>query len=57
MWFLQSNRFNEWRNNSSLLWIRGNRMSFPRSLYVTVNVFPGYSAGSGKSILWYAAFP
>jgi len=58
MWFIQGNKFNEWRKNSSLLWIRGNRTFFPpRNLYVTVNVFPGFSAGSGKSILWYAAFP
>ena len=26
------------------------------NLYVTVNVFPGFLAGSGKSILWYAVF-
>ena len=25
MWFIQSKKFNEWRKNGSLLWIRGNR--------------------------------
>ena len=28
MWFIQSNKFNQWGKNSSLLWIRGNRV-FP----------------------------
>jgi len=60
MWFIQGNKFNEWRKTSSLLWVRGNRTFLLLvNLYVTINLFPlfFFSAGSGKSILWYAAFP
>jgi len=33
------------------------RLSLIVNLYMTANIFPGFSAGSGKSILWYAAYP
>ena len=55
MWFIQCDRFNEWKKNGSLLWIRGNRVFLPCQLFITVKVFFWLSAGSGKSILWYAA--
>ena len=29
MWFIQGNTFNDWRENSSLLWISGNRTFSP----------------------------
>ena len=29
MWFIQGNKFNDWKKNSSLLWIRGNRTFLP----------------------------
>ena len=55
MWFIQGNKFKEWKKNGSLLWIRGNRVFLPCQLFITIKVFPLLSAGSGKSILWYAA--
>jgi hypothetical protein len=54
MWFIQGNKFNEWKKNGSLLWIRGNRRPLSCQDFMTVEVFRGYPAGSGKSILWYA---
>jgi len=33
-WFIQGSTFREWKENGSLLWIRGNRMLLPLlSLY------------------------
>ena len=55
MWFIQGDKFNEWKKNGSLLWIRGNRRLLSSCQnYMTVEVFPGFPAGSGKSVLWYA---
>ena len=56
MWFILSDKFNEWKKNGSLLWIRGNRvfLHFCQP-FITVNVFSWFLAGSGKSILWYVA--
>jgi hypothetical protein len=56
-WFIQGNKFKEWKKNGSLLWIRGNRMFLhPCQSFMTVDVHLifHFSAGSGKSILWYA---
>ena len=57
MWFIQGNKFNDWRENSSLLWISGNRTFSPCQplcdWWLLVS-FLFFSAGSGKSILWYA---
>jgi len=56
MWFIQGIKFDEWKKNGSLLWIRGNREIFPPSQpFMTVNIFLDLSAGSGKSILWCVA--
>jgi len=55
MWFIQDNKFKEWKKSGSLLWIRGNRKLFLSCQnFMTVEVFPGFPAGSGKSVLWYA---
>ena len=55
MWFIQGDKFNEWKKNGPLLWIRGNRrLLFSCQSFMTVEVFRGYPAGSGKSVLWYA---
>ena len=53
-WFIQGPTFDEWKTSGSLLWIRGNRMlQFPCHAFVTTNGLSGFSAGAGKSILWY----
>ena len=55
MWFIQGDKFNEWKKKGSLLWIRGNRkLLFSCQNYMIVEVFCGFPAGTGKSILWYA---
>src|SRR5712691_1582068 len=53
-WFIQGPTFDGWKTNASLLWIRGNRMLLLscHSL-ATDNGLSTFSAGSGKSILWY----
>ena len=45
MWFIQSDKFKEWKKNGSLLWIRGNRMFiFLASLSFTIeNDFRAFS--------------
>ncbi len=48
-WFLQGNTFDEWKENGSLLWIRGNRTLL--SLYhpfMTANGFSGFKPGREK---------
>ena len=52
MWFIQGNKFNEWKKKGSLLWIRVNREFTTSRYFMTVNSFLDLSAGSGKSILW-----
>jgi hypothetical protein len=54
MWFTQSRTFDEWKKNGSLLWIRGNCAHRTLSFIMVANIFSGFTAGSGKSILWYA---
>jgi len=42
-WFIQSNKFNEWKKSGSLLWIRGNRVfSLLVGLSLTLKYFPGF---------------
>jgi hypothetical protein len=57
MWFIQGSTFEEWKENGSLLWVRGNRafsfLSFP---FVAITYSPGLAAGSGKSVLWQVVF-
>ena len=56
MWFIQSDKYNEWKKNGSLLWIRGNRVFLASCRpFIHVKGFSLFSAGSGKSILWYVA--
>src|SRR6266849_10037143 len=53
-WFIQGRTFDGWKANGSLLWIRGNRMLLlPCHTFMTANCLSGFSAGSGKSILWF----
>ena len=54
-WFIQSNTFRDWKKNGSLLWVHGNRTHLPSFLSPTVDSFPDFAAGAGKSILWYAS--
>jgi hypothetical protein len=58
MWFIQSNKFNEWKKNGSLLWIRGNRVSLPSSPpFITVeNDFLAFS-GLWKEYSLVCSFP
>jgi hypothetical protein len=51
-WFTQSSTFRDWKKNGSLLWILGNRMLLPSFLSLTIDRFPDFAAGAGKSILW-----
>jgi len=53
-WFIQGTTFREWKENGSLLWIRGNRKLLRHfSICMRINSFPKFAAGAGKSILWY----
>jgi hypothetical protein len=50
-WFLESNVFRQWRNNSaSNLWIQGIRES--SSLLYLLMLTLRVTAGNGKSVLW-----
>jgi hypothetical protein len=51
---MQSSKFKEWKETGSLLWIRGNRTLLSLSSPLTINPFPKFTAGAGKSVLWYA---
>ena len=54
-WFIQGDTFQQWKKNGSLLWMRGNRMPLPPfCLGEYLIPCPDFSAGVGKSILWYA---
>ena len=56
MWFIESDKFKEWKKDGSLLWIRGNRVFLLfYQPFTTAKVLSWLSAGSGKSILWYVA--
>jgi len=52
-WFIEGSTFQEWKENGSLLWIRGNRMVLSPLSLIIIDSFPGFAAGAGKSILWY----
>ena len=40
MWFIQGDKFNEWKKNGSLLWIRGNRkLLFSCQNYISLKFF------------------
>ena len=53
-WFLQSRTFEEWKSKGSLLWIYGIRISvFFLPSRLDYSRFPGFTAGSGKSVLWF----
>ncbi len=53
-WFIRGSTFDEWKTDGSLLWICGYRMLLLlcRTCMIA-NGLSGFSAGSGKSILWY----
>jgi hypothetical protein len=53
-WFTQGSIFQDWKENGSLLWIRGNR-TLHQLFYRVYQFIPDFAAGAGKSILWYAA--
>ena len=53
-WFIGGSIFDEWKTNGSLLWIHGIRMRLLSChTFMIANGLSGFSAGSGKSILWY----
>jgi hypothetical protein len=53
-WFIEGTKFNDWKNDNTVLWIRGNRMfPFPLVAFMTNNCLPSLAAGCGKSVLWY----
>ena len=48
-WFIQCSKFQEWKKNGSLLWIRGNRMFLhPCQLFTTVNVCLIFQPARGR---------
>jgi len=49
MWFIQDNKFKEWKKNGSLLWIRGNRKLLPSCQnFMTVEVFPVFQRAPAR---------
>ena len=56
-WFTQGNSFRDWQVTGPLLWVHGKRMrlsDFPSNASDDC-MLHCFSAGSGKSILWYVA--
>jgi hypothetical protein len=54
MWFIQGITFGNWKTSGSLLWIHGKRLSpVPYEVLPVLISQHEFSAGSGKSILWY----
>src|SRR5712691_5730120 len=47
-WFIQGNTFREWKQNGSLLWIRGNRKPVPHSLSVCLLILSRILSGRGE---------
>ena len=55
-WFVESDKFERWKVDGSLLWIHGKRMfRFPVASAISWTIC--FAAGSGKSILWFVAPP
>jgi len=54
-WFIQGSTFSEWKALGSLLWIHGMRSFLVHYVYLLLILISRFIAGSGKSILWYAA--
>jgi hypothetical protein len=52
-WFLRSKTFEEWNSEGSLLWIHGKRISVLLPSRLDCSRFPVFTAGSGKSVLWF----
>jgi hypothetical protein len=59
-WFIQSNTFIEWKTSKvpgSLLWVHGKRSLIPGfSGSTETDFFFGFTAGAGKSVIWYVTF-
>ena len=54
-WFFRGSFFEEWKSTGSLLWIYGKRMSSDlTSFHFLIRLVS--KAGSGKSVLWCAAY-
>jgi hypothetical protein len=54
-WFIEGDAFTEWKSSGSLLWIRGNRVSFIALLHFYIDPDgSNLAAGAGKTILRYA---
>jgi hypothetical protein len=48
-WFTQGNKFEEWKKNGSLLWIRGNRTFLcPCRPFMSIYAFPGFQRGRAR---------
>jgi hypothetical protein len=53
-WFIEGDAFTEWKSSGSLLWIRGNRVSFIALLHFCIDPDDSnLAAGAGKTILRY----
>jgi hypothetical protein len=58
-WFFQGSIFKEWNSTGSFLWIHGKRTSllaFTMRRPLIASRFYYCTAGSGKSVLWFAIF-
>jgi hypothetical protein len=59
-WFIKSRTFRGWKENASLLWIRGKRTPLhPFCLYdyqLLPRLLLDFAAGAGKTILWSVDF-